>query len=225
MSFTYTTLKAALIDFTADKGTAFAAAIDTVIPLGEQRILRDLDLTIFDEVVAGTLASGTALTAKPTGCLATRDIIYTTALGGRNPLFQRDFSFVRDYWPTETDTTATPKYFAEYSDTHWWIAGTPNAALTYSARIMKLPAGLSGSNANSWLGTNVGDLLFYSVLACATEYLKNDARLATWVQEYTSRVEAAKNEFWMLRRVNYMPMGGIPSNSRRHKCLAPTAVN
>jgi hypothetical protein len=211
MNYTYNTLKAALISFTEDNGTAFAAAIDTIIPLAEDVVLRDLDLTIFDIIASGVFVAGNPLLDKPTGCLATRDIIYVTGLGARNPLVQRDFSYARDYWPDETAQTGTPKFFSEYSDTQWWVAGTPNAGLTFTARIMKRPAGLTNAVQTTWLGTNVGDLVFYAALIVGTEYLKNDARLPTWLQEYTHRLEGAKNEFWMLRRQNYMPVTAIPA--------------
>lgn len=211
MVFTYATLKAALISFTEDVGTEFDAALDTIIPLGEDRVLRDLDLTIFDVVETGTLQAASPLTVKPTGCLVTRDIIYTAVSGARVPLTQRDYSYAADYWPDASITTALPRYFAEYSPTQWFIAGTPSTGLAFSARFLKRPTGLSGANATSWMGTNVGDLLFHACMLSAMEFLKMDARLQVAGQEYADRLRAAKLEFSELIRNKYAPVRSTPT--------------
>jgi hypothetical protein len=218
MIHTYGSLSAALINDTADKSSEFAAAIPLeIIPEAEIRVLRDLDLTIFDQIVSGALVSGTPLTTKPAGCLVTRDIFYTSVSGQRLPLVNRDYSLARDYWPDETVTTTTPKYFAEYSPTEWYIAGTPAAAYAFSARCCIRPQGLSASNRNTWLGTNVGDLLLYAALVASAEFLQQSEQLVIWAQEYSDRLAAAKNEFWALRRQSYMPIVAIPNKIKEEQ--------
>ena len=218
MIHTYGSLTAALINDTADRSEEFADAIPLeIIPAAEIRVLRDLDLTIFDQIVAGTLAADTPLTTKPTGCLVTRDIFYTAASGQRLPLVNRDYSYARDYWPDETETTSYPKYFAEYSTTQWYIAGTPDSAFVYSARCMIRPQGLSNTNRSTWLGTNVGDLLMFAALVASAEFLQQNEQLVVWAQEYTDRLNAAKNEFWALRRQSYMPITAIPNKVKEEQ--------
>ena len=212
MLYTYSSLTAALINETADKSTEFANEIPaSIIPSAEIRVLRDLDLTIFDQIIGGTLAAGTPLTTKPTGCLVTRDIFYTAASGQRLPLVNRDYGYARDYWPNETITSATPKHYSEYSATQWYITGTPADAFVYSARCMIRPEGLSSTNENTWLGTNVGDVLRFAALVAAAEFLQQKEQLIVWAQEYTDRLNAAKNEFYMLRRQHYMPITALPN--------------
>ena len=212
MLYTYSSLMAALINETADQSTEFANEIPaSIIPNAEIRVLRDLDLTIFDQIALGAFSANIPIATKPTGCLVTRDIFYTAASGQRLPLVNRDYSYARDYWPDETITSATPKYYSEYSATQWYITGTPAGSFAYSARCMIRPEGLSATNENTWLGTNVGDVLRFAALVASAEFLQQKEQLIVWAQEYTDRLNAAKNEFYMLRRQHYMPVTAIPN--------------
>jgi hypothetical protein len=210
-SYTYTTLKAALISFTEDQGTEFAAAVDSIIPLAEDKVLKDLNLELFDDTATSTFGVASPWLTKPTGMIALRSLYYTTAGGDFTIIRPRSWEFCKDYWPNESTTTATPKYCAEYSDTEWFVAGTPASALVVTARYIKRPPGLSGSIATTWLSTSVGDLLFYACLAVSEQFLKADERVALWKQEYIERVRAAMRELKPEVRTNYMPVTPIPT--------------
>lgn len=205
-SFTYTTLAAALVSMTEDVGTEFATAVDTIIPLGEDKVLRDLDLTLFDTVATGSFTSSNPLLAKPTDFIALRSMHYINASTNMVELEPRSWSFIKDYWPNNATTTATPKYFAEYlnsSTPAWHIAGTPASALSYSVEYVKRPTGLTSSNAATWLGSNVGDLLLYACLVASEQFLKADERIPVWTTEYMSQLAAARSELRLSIRTNY----------------------
>ncbi len=206
MNFTYTTLKAALVAMVEDTGTEYAAYLDTLIPLAEDKVLRDLDLTLFDTVATGNFTSGNPLLAKPTGFLALRSLHYVNASTNMVELLPRSWSFLKDYWPNNATTTATPKYFAEFLNAGtpaWHIAGTPASALAYSVEYVKRPEGLDADTATTWLSTNVGDLLLYAALMCSEEYLKADARIATWQNDYVTRLGGARLELKDSLRTRY----------------------
>lgn len=213
-SFTYTTLKAALVSFTEDQGTEFASAVDTIIPLGEDQALRDLDLELFDVTATTAFSAATATLTKPAGFLALRTLHYTDADSKEQLLLSKSWEFVKDYWPTVATTTASPKYFADYSETQWVIAGTPSGTNAVTVRYVKRPTGLSASNATTWLGTNVGDLLFYACLAVSEQFLKADNRAGLWKQEYASRLTGARRELKLEKRMDYMPMTAVPQKER-----------
>lgn len=209
--YTYTTLKAALLAFTEEPSIdVYATDIDKIIPLAEDKVLRDLDLEIFDVSSIGTFTGSNAYLTKPTGIVALRTLHYTDASGNFQLLEPRSWAVCKDYWPQEATTTATPKYFAEFSDTQWFIAGTPASGLAVTSRYIKRPAGLSSTNATTWLGTNVGDLLFYACLIGSEQYLKADDRVAGWQTEYTERLAAAKAELQSETRKDYIPVDPAP---------------
>lgn len=211
-SYTYTALKAALLAFTEETATdAYATDIDKIIPLAEDRVLRDLDLELFDLGYTGHFTANNAYLTKPDGMLALRTIHYTDASSNVQLLEPRSWAVCKDYWPKESTTTVTPKYFAEFSDTSWFIAGTPASALTATIRCVIRPLGLSSTNDTTWLGTNVGDLLLYACLVGSEQYLKADDRIATWKSEYDERLQAARFELKPASRKDYMPVDPAPT--------------
>lgn len=195
MSFTYTTLSSALASFTEDQGTEFAAIIPTLIMLGELKLVRDLDLDIFRGTdTSKSLASGVTTLTKPTDLVSVRSIHYTDADGELQVLDERSFDFCKTYWPDALLTTATPKFFADFSDTTWLIAGTPSGNNAVTIRYVKRPTGLSAGNENTWLATNVPDALLWACLSVAEQFLKADERIAVWKQNYAEALGRALQE-------------------------------
>lgn len=209
-SFTYATLVTAIETFTEDSGTEFVTAIDTIIPLAESRLLRDLDLELFDVTASGTFTASSAVVTKPTDMVALRSFHYTDASGNFQMLDPKSWEFVKDYWPKVATTTATPKYFTEYSDTQWYLAGTPASGLTYTVRYIKRPTGLTSGNTTSWLGTHVGDVLLYACLITSEQFLKADDRMPLWKTEYAAHLNAAKKELRRTDRNDYSPIESTP---------------
>lgn len=205
-SFTYATLTSALQTITEEQGSEYAAFIPTIIGLAEDKILRDLDLELFDTVTALAFTASNPLLTKPTGTIATRTLHYVNASNNRTLLELRSWEYVNDYWPNTATTTATPKYFAEYSATQWHISGTPSGTNVVYARCVIRPTGLSVSNTTTWLSTYMGDLLLYACLVCSEQYLKADNRIGVWMADYMQRLSAARVELKQEDRVDYTPM-------------------
>jgi hypothetical protein len=205
-SYTYATLKAALQSFVEDNGTEFAAAIDLIIPLAEDRILKDLDLELFDTVTALAFTASNRLLTKPTGAIATRSLHYTNASNNQVLLEPRSWEFVNDYWPNAATTTATPQFYAEYSPTQYVIAGTPSGTNVVTARCVVRPAGLTSINTTTWLSQYMGDLMFYACLVVSEQFLKADNRIGVWQGDYAQRLASAKVELKQEDRVDYTPM-------------------
>lgn len=179
--------------------------------MAEDKILRELDLELFDVSAAGTFTGSSPYLTKPSSIIGVRTLHYTDASGNFQLLEPRSWAVCKDYWPKESTTTATPKYFAEYNDTTWFIAGTPASGLVVTTRYIKRPTGLTSSNATTWLGTNVGDLLFYACLVCSEQYLKADDRIDVWKTEYSERLSAARFELKPETRMDYSPVEPAPT--------------
>lgn len=208
-SYNYTTLKAALEAFTEDFGEEFVSAIDTIIPLGESRLLKDLDLEIFDTTTTGSFSVGNPLVPKPANMVALRTFFYSDANQNYVELEQKSWAFILDYWPKASTTTATPKYYSEYTNTHWYLGGTPSAARTYTLRYITRPTSIVTAG-TSWLGTNAGDALLYSCLITAEQFLKADDRMPLWKTEYTQALTTARRELRRTDRTDYDPLGATP---------------
>jgi hypothetical protein len=213
-SYTYATLVSALQSTVEDGGDDFLSALPNIIALAEDRVLRDLNVELFDVSATSTFGVASPWLAKPSDMVGLRTMHFTDALGNFVLLEPKSWEFVKDYWPNVGAVTASPKYYAEYSDTNWFIAGTPIAANVLTIRYIKRPAGLTALNPTTWLAAHVGDLLFYGCLISSEQFLKADNRIAVWTQEYALRLNAARRELKLEERNDYMPMTAIPEKEQ-----------
>lgn len=213
-SFTYATLKSALQDITEDHGTEFEAIVDLLIPLAEDRILRDVPLKIFDSVDTVAMTPNSPYLNKPSGFVALVSLGYINDSDNYVSLEPKTFEHIRDYWPNSTSVTATPKYYAEYNNSGtpaWYLGGTPNTAFDATVHFVKRPTGMSSGNTTTWIGTNLGDLLLMACLVESEQFLKADDRIQMWKTDYMERLGAALNDFKTELRTGYMPLKQIPT--------------
>lgn len=217
-AWTYTTLKAAIVSTTEEQGAEFAAHLDTIIGLAETRVIKDLDLELWDTITTGnfgnTATAADRLVTRAADVLAVRSFHYINAAGERVLLEPRSYEFCVDYWPKFTTTTDTPKYFTAYSETQWMVVGTPAGGLAYEIRAIVRPAGLSGSVATTWLGTNVPDLLLWACMVESEQFLKADERIAVWTTRYTDALRSATLELKPDQRDNYSPVTATPAKEQ-----------
>ena len=193
-SFTYAALSTAIKNHLVRQGTDFAANIDTLIKLGEDRVVKDLDLEVFDATEAVTLTVDVTTITKPSNTIAGRTVWYTNGSSDRIQLRWRSYEFCQDYWPTPTDTGES-KYISDLNETQWLVVPTPNATRTGQARFIKRPTSIITDTAGTWVSLRFGDVLFHACLIASEAYLKADDRMAMWKKEYAETLlPAAKRE-------------------------------
>lgn len=193
MSYTYTyaTLTSNLQSWVENTGIKFTANLDKIIQQGELKLIRDLDLDIFDTTATASTANGVETLARPTDMVSPRSLHYT-ASGAVVNLLPRTYEYLKDY-----GGTGNPIYYAESTEANWILAPVPTSIITVTIRYIKRPSGLveiGGSVTTSWLSANVPDALFYSCLTCCEEFLKADERIPVWAKKYAEVLAAAKLE-------------------------------
>ena len=199
-AFTLATLKTAIKNHVEDQGTDFDSNVETIIKLGEDMILKDLPLSIFDVRGNVTITAGTQTATKPTDALSIYELYYVSG-STRVILLPRSYSFCIDY--ARTTTQATPKYFAEdYSETAMWLAPNPNVTVTAEALYAKRPASLV-TTSPSFFSTNLGDLLLAACLVAAERFNLGWAESKDWLGEYGRLLQSATYEMRNLLRPDY----------------------
>lgn len=201
-SFTYATLKAFIKEGVEDEGADFDANVDTIIKIGEDRVLKDMPLSLFDGRANVSLVAGNQTPNKPAGCIVAHEITYTS--GGETViLYPRRYSYLRAV--VRNSTQATPKYFADdYPDlTQFWLAPNPNVTLTAEALMCKRPDSIVTANA-TWLGTNVGDVLLASCMIAAERFNLGWDEMKNWGADYTRLLASARVEFAAFLRLPYL---------------------
>lgn len=126
--------------------------------------------------------------------------------GLRRYLERRTYEWCLDFEPDET-ATAEPQYYAEFTETEFFMVPPPDIAYGFELRQIQTPDALGPGNQNTWLGDNAGDLLLYACLIASDEFLISDpADLETWRQSYTEVMPARKLELRRQWRGDYSPV-------------------
>lgn len=204
--FTYNQLIAALQSWPVEANSEYTTDLPKIIDLGELRLIKDLNLDIFDQFDSTIVVTiNNRLVPKPSGLIQTRSLALVTA-GVRSQLYLRSYDFCINFAPTPA-TTGALRYFAEYSATHWYVVGTPAAGGTAESHFVKRPTGLASSTQNTWLGDNCGDLLFDCCLMEAEHWLKADDRYADIrTKYYEEKLPSARAELRQsIRMGDYTP--------------------
>lgn len=206
MPFTYTSLKAALQTWPESASTEYLADIDTLIGLGETRVIRELNLEYFDVTDSALSVTSAANTVtKPSGIIVHRFFQIQVA-GKWQPLEYRSAPYVRNHGDDST-ATGIPRYIADDTETQWIVSPFANATYAIRCRFVKRPTGLTGSNATTWIGTNCGDLLLAACLMEAEQWLKADDRYGDLKSKYYEELlPAARMEIRdAIRNGDYQP--------------------
>tara|TARA_R110000782_G_scaffold181452_1_gene271737 strand:+ start:17 stop:871 length:855 start_codon:yes stop_codon:yes gene_type:complete len=143
MSFTYTTLKTAIEEYTDNNESSFLKNMPNFVKAAEDRIFESVDLEYFRKNVTSAMTSSDQFLTIPSDFLATFSLQITTS-GSEGFLQQKDVNFLREYTPAST-TTGLPRYYAMFSTDHFLLAPTPNAAYTVELHYYYRPTSLSAS--------------------------------------------------------------------------------
>jgi len=144
MSFTYAQLKQAIQDYTDNDETSFVTNLTIFIQQAEERILKNVQLSLFRKNVSGTLSSSNKYLACPSDFLAPFSLSFVDANSDHQFLEFKDTDFVQSFNPNAA-TTGNPRYYAVFDINNFIIGPTPNAAsvieLHYFYRPTSLTAG------------------------------------------------------------------------------------
>lgn len=204
--FSYDQLILALQTWPEDDADEYTDDLQRIVSLGELRLIVDLNLEIFDQTFDSlAVVGGSRMVDKPAGTITTRFIRVT--VGGRSyPVLLRTQDWCESYAPDEA-VLARPIYCWEASETQWGLVNTPDQNMLLRAKVIIRPPGLTPANQNTWLGDNVGDLLFCCCLMEAEQWIKADDRYGDMKTKYydellpTRRMELQN----LIRNSGYSP--------------------
>lgn len=277
--FSYTQLFQALQTWPLKSSVKYLADLNRMIYLGELRVIKDLDLDIFDvddivalaefdssvpkppgsqpivfdapiltgdvaanlvtpwgrttgvyvvtfsdqEIQAVTLTQGdTAVTwTLPMAADVTANAVVNSPFivernlwviynGFPKIMVKRSFDFVTLY---QNGSEGQPKYFADHGQGEWIFgpAADPNATGIQRRWVQRPPSIVVSQN--TWIGDNVGDLLFVACLMEAEHWLKADDRYGDMKTKYYEELlPNARGEVMLAARSGvYAPLAPIAS--------------
>ena len=183
---TFTELKDAIADW-LDRSD-LTARIPDFIALAEARINRELRIRPMEVRSTMTTTSGNQYFNLPGGYIQMRNIQLntnpTTALEYITPeMLDRLYG---------SSTTGKPRAYTLIGD-EIQLAPIPDSAYTlemaFYEKFTALGDGTSGTVTSNWLTKNAPDILLYGALMEAEPFIKNDERVAVWLNGYGNAID------------------------------------
>jgi hypothetical protein len=155
------------------------------ITQAEQRIYNMIQFPSIRKNVTGTATNGNKYLSCPEDFLAVYSMAVVDATGAYEYLLNKDVNFIRQAYPTPTDT-ATPKYYALFGPTvsgvtisnelSFILGPTPDSNYTVELHYYYYPESITTvSSGQTWLGDNFDSVLLYGSLVEAYTFMKGEA--------------------------------------------------
>ena len=195
MSWTYTTLKSAIQDYTENTESTFVANLAIIIQQAEDRIVKSVELPNFRKNVTGSFTNGNQYLTAPDDYLYPFSLAVLDSSSNYSYLISTDVSFIREAYPSAA-STGVPKHYAQFDDNSFIVGPSPNADLNVELHYYYIPTSISASaDGTSWLGTNAPELLLYASLIEAYTFMKGEPDI---MANYEKRFQEALQKLTLL---------------------------
>ena len=171
----------------ADSSTVSSTAqINRFIEQAEQRIYNSVQFPSLRKNVTGTITANNKYLSCPEDFLAPYSLaVYPYGGGDYSYLLNKDVNFVREAYPSPTDT-GTPKYYALFGPTvsgstisnelSFILGPTPDAVYSAELHYYYYPESITTAS-TTWLGDNFDTVLLYGALVEAYTFMKGEQDL------------------------------------------------
>jgi hypothetical protein len=189
MAFTYAQLKTAIQDYTQNTETSFVTNLPLFIRSTEERILKNVQLSLFRKNSSGNVTKGDEYLTMPTDFLAPFSLAFIADSGERHFLEFKDVSFLQSFNPDRA-LEGSPRFYATFDVDAFLIAPTPSGNYAVELHFFYRPTSLTAGaeNGETWLSKNAEVAILYGSLIEAYTYMKGDPTL---LQEYEKRFAEA----------------------------------
>ena len=192
----YSELTTAIQDYT--ENTFSATELATFVEQAEQRIYNSIQFPSLRKNVTGTTTTGIKYLNCPNDFLSSHSLAIVDGSGAYEYLLNKDTNFIRQAYPTPTDT-GLPKYYAIFGpqsgdpDELTFILGpTPDANYTVEMHYYYYPNSIVTAG-TSWLGDNFDSVLLYGSLVEAYTFMKGESDLLQlYNAKYNEALQLAK---------------------------------
>jgi hypothetical protein len=192
---TYTELVAAIQNYSENSFdySTTPAIINRFIEQSEQLIYNAVQLPSLRKNVTGITTTNIKYISCPTDLLSVFSFAVIDTTGSYNYMLSKDVSYIREAYPSPTDT-GTPQYYSLFgprsdlpAELTFIVGPTPDAQYNLELHYYFYPESIVTAG-NTWLGDNFDTALLNYCLMEAITYMKGEQDL---VALYKSRAEAA----------------------------------
>ena len=204
----YAALSAAIQDYTQNYEQEFVANIPVFVKQAEQRIYNTVQFPSLRKNVTGSVSANNKYLSCPEDFLSVYSMAVVTGVvggdintGSYEYLLNKDVNFIRQAYPTPSDT-GVPKYYALFGPTvsgavistelSFLVGPTPDAAYDVELHYYYYPESIVTAG-ETWLGDNFDSVLLYGSLVEAITFMKGEADMVQlYNTKYTEALGLAK---------------------------------
>lgn len=194
----YAALSTAIQDYTENYESSFVASIPTFVQQAEQRIYNTIQFPSLRKNVTGSTSASNKYLSCPTDFLSVYSMAVFPTGGEYAYLLNKDVNFIREAYPSPTDT-GTPKYYALFgpqsaneAELTFILGPTPDASYNVELHYFYYPASIVTAG-TTWLGDNFDTVLLYGSLVEAYTYMKGEQdMMALYDGKYKEALALAK---------------------------------
>ena len=194
----YTQLSAAIQAYTENTEDNFVAEIPVFVKQAEQRIYNSVQFPSLRKNMTGVVSSTTPYLSAPSDYLATYSLAVVDADGNYEYLLNKDVNFIRQAYPSASDT-GLPKYYALFgaqtnapNELSFILGPKPDANYMVELHFYYYPESIVTAN-ETWLGDNFDSVLLYGSLVEAYTYMKGEVdMMGLYNQKYQEALALAK---------------------------------
>ena len=199
----YTALSNAIVAYTENTSSDFAAEIPVFVQQAEQRIYNSVQFPSLRKNMTGVTQASNKYLSCPNDFLSVYSMAVINTDGTYSYLLNKDVNFIRQSYPSPTDT-AVPKYYALFGPTvsgstitnelSFILGPTPDAIYGVELHFYYYPESITtASSGQTWLGDNFDTVLLYGSLVEAYTYMKGENdMMALYNQKYMEALALAK---------------------------------
>lgn len=199
----YSELSAALVAYTENASSEFAAEIPVFVKQAEQRIYNTVQIANLRKNVTGVVSNGNKYLSAPDDFLSAYSLAVIDGSGNYSYLQNKDVNFIRQVFPSP-NTSGLPKYYGIFGPTttgagvitnelSFILGPTPDANYNVELHYYYYPVSIVNSG-TSWLGDNFDSALLYGALVEAYTYMKGEQDLISlYNQKYMEALMLLKN--------------------------------
>jgi hypothetical protein len=199
----YTQLSNAIQAYTENTEADFVTNIPVFVTQAEQRIYNSMQFPSIRKNVTGVVSTTSTYLSAPDDFLAVYSLAVVDANGDYEYLLNKDVNFIRQAYPSPTDT-GLPRYYALFGPT---VAGStitdeltfivgpkPDANYTVELHYYYYPESITvATDGRTWLGDNFDSVLLYGSLVEAYTYMKGETdMMQLYNQKFMEALALAK---------------------------------
>tara|TARA_R100001377_G_scaffold11825_2_gene5950 strand:+ start:98 stop:964 length:867 start_codon:yes stop_codon:yes gene_type:complete len=178
MSFTYTELKQAIQDYTENDETTFVRNLPLFIKNTEERILKNVQLSLFRKNVAGSMSISNKFLTVPNDFLAPFSLSFTKADGEYVFLDFKGPDFMQVFTPNSA-TVAPPRYYGVFDVNNFILAPTPDVNYAAELHYFYRPESLTKSSYTLTLTSVVGTFTAADTITGGTSGVSSGVELVS----------------------------------------------